>query len=224
MSPPTPKSRVCHASAANALVIANPAAAAVTPSLIEAVEERLRPHWCAVQTAWTGHKGEADELAAKATADPAITVVVAVGGDGTVREVAEGMARAFRSRRRLGQQGDGPALLALPAGSGNSTCRNLWGEQEGPEVLDVALDPARSQIRHLDLMRLVEPGVEVLLGASSGFLAEVLIGARDVSGLTGRDRYFAAAVGVLAAMPSHPTRVMVDGRTVHDGPASLGGG
>jgi diacylglycerol kinase (ATP) len=76
-------------------------------------------------------------------------------------------------------------------------------------------------------MRLVEPDVDVLLGASSGFLADVLIGARDVTGLAGRDRYYAAAAGVLAAMPAHPTRVTVDGRIIHDGPVSLaavGGG
>jgi diacylglycerol kinase (ATP) len=55
----------------------------------------------------------------------------------------------------------------------------------------------------------------------------VLIGARDVTGLTGRDRYYAAAAGVLEDMPAHPTRVTVDGQIVHDGPASLaavGGG
>jgi len=148
---------------------------------------------------------------------------VAVGGDGTVREVAEGLVRCPRRRG----DSDMPVLLALPAGSGNSTCRNLWGELEWPEVLDAALDPARSTIRNLDVMRLIEPDVDVLLGASSGFLADVLIGARDVTGLAGRDRYYAAAAGVLAVMPAHPTRVTVDGQVIHEGPVSLaavGGG
>jgi diacylglycerol kinase (ATP) len=144
-----------------------------------------------------------------------------VGGDGTVREVAEGMARS------TAVQGRRPVLLALPGGSGNSTCRNLWGEMEWPEVLEVALDPERSITRHLDLLHLVEPNVDVVLGASSGFLAQVLIGARDVTGVAGRDRYYVAAASVLADMPAHPTRVTVDGDIIHDGPASLaavGGG
>jgi diacylglycerol kinase (ATP) len=208
-----------------ALVIANPAAAGVSNDLLGAIGERLGLSVLDVETSWTKARGEAVRLAGDAARDPAIDLIVAVGGDGTVREVAEGMARD-RSRRD-GRAAERLSLLALPAGSGNSTCRNLWGELEWSDVLDVAFDPLRSLPRRLDLMRLVEPDVDVLLGASSGFLADVLIGARDVTGLTGRDRYYAAAAGVLEDMPAHPTRVTVDGQIVHDGPASLaavGGG
>jgi diacylglycerol kinase (ATP) len=96
-------------------------------------------------------------------------------------------------------------------------------------VLDLLDDPrAPLAVRELDLMRLVEPGVVAVLGASSGFLAQVLVGARTVDpALTGIDRYYAAAVDVLGAMPDHPTRVTVDGEVLYDGPASsvaIGGG
>jgi diacylglycerol kinase (ATP) len=205
------------------LIVANPAAAGVSSDQVAAVAGALRSSATGVETAWTQRRGEAVGLARKAAIDPDVDLVVAVGGDGTVREVTEGLVR---SPRRPGGRA-APVLLALPAGSGNSTCRNLWGEMEWPEVLDAALDPARSLVRNLDVMRLVEPDVDVLLGASSGFLADVLIGARDVTGLAGRDRYYAAAAGVLAAMPAHPTRVTVDGQIIHDGPVSLaavGGG
>ena len=205
------------------LIVANPAAAGVSGAQVAAVVEHLRPSATRVETAWTTRAGEAVELARRGATEPDVDLIVAVGGDGTVREVAEGMVR---SPSRPDDQA-APVLLALPAGSGNSTCRNLWGELEWPEVLSTALDPARSMVRNLDVMRLVEPDVDVLLGASSGFLADVLIGARTVTGLAGRDRYYAAAAGVLAAMPAHPTRVTVDGQVIHDGPASLaavGGG
>jgi diacylglycerol kinase (ATP) len=212
-----------RATTGQALVIANPAAANVTASLVADLVAKLAAHDASAEVAWTSRPGAAADLAAGAVSDPDVELVVAVGGDGTVREVANGMSRAMALHHRPSR----PALLALPAGSGNSTCRNLWGERDWPDVLDVAFDPALSTTRHLDLLRLAEPGVDVVLGASSGFLAQVLIGARQVTGLTGRDRYYAAAVDVLAAMPSHPTRVTVDGGVVHDGPASLaavGGG
>ncbi|HEY2301907.1 MAG TPA: diacylglycerol kinase family protein [Acidimicrobiales bacterium] len=205
-----------------AVLIANPAAAGVSRDVVDAIIERLHPAVSHIETVCTAQRGAGVD-AARDLADAEVDLIVAVGGDGTVREVAEGMARsAVRPGGRAG-----PALLALPAGSGNSTCRNLWGELEWAEVLDRALDPGRSVTRWLDLIHLVEPDVDVLLGASSGFLAEVLIGARQITGLAGRDRYYAAAAGVLADMPAHPTRVIVDGDVIHDGPASLaavGGG
>ncbi|MCW2633957.1 MAG: vlmJ [Blastococcus sp.] len=194
------------------LVVANPAAAAVSADLVRAVEDRLARHVRTVRTAWTRGPGHAGELAAAADAG----VLVPVGGDGTVAELVQGM--------RADQ-----VLCPLPAGSGNSTARNLFGDRTWQQVLDL-LDGrgALLAVRQLDLMRLEEPGVVAVLGASSGFLAQVLVGARSVDpALTGIDRYYAAAVDVLAAMPDHPTRVTVDGVVLHDGPASsvaVGGG
>jgi diacylglycerol kinase (ATP) len=70
--------------------------------------------------------------------------------------------------------------------------------------------------------------VRAVLGASAGFLAAVLVGARSADpALTGIDRYFAASVDVMAAMPDHPTRVTVDGVVLREGRLSsvaVGGG
>jgi len=204
----------------HALVVANPAAAGVAFDLVADVYVRLQDACPGVEIGWTTGPGSAAALASGALADSSVSLVVAVGGDGTVREVAEALAGAAA--------GAAPVLLALPAGSGNSTCRNLWGDLTVSEVLDLALDPAASRVREVDLLRLEEPGVIALLGTSSGFLAQVLVEARGVDPtLTGVNRYYAAAAGVLSALPAYHTRVVVDGAVLYAGPAcsvAVGGG
>ncbi len=96
-----------------ALVIANPAAKhGETAKLIPVVRQLLHnlPHEMVI----TEHMGHAAELAAQATDRE---LVVAVGGDGTVHEVLNGlMEHPIESR---------PILGVLPTGSGNDTRRTL---------------------------------------------------------------------------------------------------
>lgn len=201
------------------LVVANPAAAGVTSQIVDDLCARLAPSCDALEVAWTTRPGDAGPRTTRACQGQRPETVVAVGGDGTVQEVADALSCL---------PGRPPALLALPAGSGNSTCRNLWGELDVPQVLDLALDHGAHRVRRVDMLQLVEAGRSVLLGASTGFLAEVLIGARDVdAAFFGFDRYLVAAAQVLEAMPAHPTRVTVDGVVLCDGPTSsvaVGGG
>ena len=165
-----------------------------------------------VRTAWTTAPGHAAHLV-REHADAGL--IIAVGGDGTVNELVQGMA---------GHQ----ILCALPAGSGNSTARNLFGDRGWRQILDLLDHPGACTVRRLDLLRLVEPGTVAVLGTSTGFLAQVLLGARAVEpAVKGIDRYFTAAVDVLRAVPAHPTRVTVDGVVLADGPmssVSIGGG
>jgi diacylglycerol kinase (ATP) len=201
---------------AESLIIANPAAAANSTEVVSQIEQRLAGNSISVRTVWTEAPGHAAQLV---SAYPHAGLIVAVGGDGTVAEVVDAMAGSADREQ---------VLMALPAGSGNSTSRNLWGDLSWEQVLDLFDRPGECRIRHVDLLHLVEPDSTVLLGASTGFLAEVLIGARHVDpALRGIDRYYAAAVDVLQAMPADPTRVTVDGAVMHDGPASsvtVGGG
>ena len=203
----------------DALVIANPAAGGVTAALVDDLVARLGDHGVRATVAWTGAAADATMWAARAAGAFDLGLVVAVGGDGTAREVSQGLAS---------RPGGGTVpLLVLPAGSGNSTARNLWGDAAWPEVVDAAFDPARSRVRRIDLLHLAEWDRLAVLGASTGFLPAALLAARDVVGLRGMDRYHAAAATVLADMPSQPTVVRVDGVTIHDGPACLaavGGG
>jgi len=165
-----------------------------------------------VRTAWTEAPGHAAELVRE---HPDAGLIIAVGGDGTVSELVPGMT---------GHQ----VVCALPAGSGNSTARNLFGDRSWRQVLDLLDDPGACTVRSLDLLRLVEPDVTAVLGASTGFLAQVLRDASTVDpAVKGIDRYWAAAAGVLQAMPDHPTRVIVDGVVLADGPmasVAIGGG
>ncbi|MCL2492268.1 MAG: acylglycerol kinase family protein, partial [Coriobacteriia bacterium] len=57
---------------------------------------------------------EAIEIASTA-AD--FDVVIAIGGDGTVNEIANGLMRIEEDKR--------PALAIIPVGSGNDTCRMI---------------------------------------------------------------------------------------------------
>ena len=91
--------------------ILNPRAGVAAPGAREAVE-RGRPSWRDYRTALTEAPGHAVELARAAAAEGA-DVVLAVGGDGTVNEVARGLV------------GTPSALGIVPAGSGNGLARAL---------------------------------------------------------------------------------------------------
>ena len=197
-----------------ALVIANPAASAAGRDLVDEVTAACRPHAAELSVYWTRYAGDAQWIAQSCVAD----LVVSVGGDGTIREVAEGIS--------LGP--GGTTLLPVPAGGGNSVCRGVWGGEDRTGILAAAFDPSRSRIRRLDLLHANELNRRALLGVSSGLLAEILVAAREESDeLVGRDRYYAAAPRALAAMSGYPCRVTVDDEVVFEGRASLvnvGGG
>jgi diacylglycerol kinase (ATP) len=77
-----------------------------------------------VDWAPTEYPAHATELAEDA-AHRKFDVVAAIGGDGTVHEVVNGLMRVPASRR--------PKLAAVPIGSGNDFCSNV-GIQTDPEV------------------------------------------------------------------------------------------
>ena len=198
------------------LIIANPAAAGIDADVVHEISHRLLARTRSTRVVWTEGPGHAADLV-RANRDAGL--VVAAGGDGTVTDVVQ--ALLDRSPHR-------PVVCALPAGSGNSTARNLFGDLDWRQILDLLDTAGAGEVRTLDLLRLVEPGITAVLGASTGFLAQVLVGTRAVDGaVTGIDRYYAAAVHVLQEMPAHPTRVTVDGVVLCDGPTSsvaVGGG
>jgi YegS/Rv2252/BmrU family lipid kinase len=95
------------------LLIVNPAAKhGETETLVPAIEQLLQsvPHDLVLTT----HMGNAAQIAEEAKG---YDTLVAVGGDGTVHEVLNGIMRR--------PEGDRPALGLIPTGSGNDTRRTL---------------------------------------------------------------------------------------------------
>ncbi|MFF0111788.1 diacylglycerol/lipid kinase family protein [Streptomyces prasinus] len=206
----------------HAVVIANPTAGTMDDVLLDGVLALFAEAGKEVTLRRTRRVGDAAAAARAACErrDPAADLIVAVGGDGTVHEVIDGMTRA-----RPDRPGPGPALAIVPAGTGNSGYLMLWGERPWRESLRDVLagDAAR---RRLDLAWVAETGAKVFLGACSGVIADALRVARSVP-LSGRARYARAFAETAAAFTPYPGRVTVDGSVLHEGGtvlANVGGG
>lgn len=118
------------------LVIVNPMAKhGETEKLVPVVEQLLMsvPH----DTVTTAHTGHAAEIAAGATG---YSTVLAVGGDGTVHEVLNGLMHHPAASR--------PALGLIPTGSGNDTRRTLGISED---IADAVLQFQSGERRPFDV-------------------------------------------------------------------------
>jgi diacylglycerol kinase family enzyme len=118
-----------------ALVVANPAATTTTGRvrdvLVGALASELK-----VDLAETTHRGHARELGRQALAD-GVDVVVALGGDGTVNEVVNGLLTD-------GPGAHVPTLAVVPGGSTNVFSRALGRSRDAVEATGEILDSLRS--------------------------------------------------------------------------------
>ncbi|KAA2250943.1 hypothetical protein F0L68_38265 [Solihabitans fulvus] len=202
------------------LLVANPAAGQVAADVLRVAEEQCGAAVAEVAVARTDRVGHATRIVADALALPENErpdVIVALGGDGTVREVAEGFAGADPVRRGA------TSLLIVPAGTGNSCHRAIWGDRPWQEVIPAVLGGEPTRIRFLDLLRVVGEDRIVLLGASAGFIAEVTAEARTLRDtVDGRQRYHEALGRVWLRGPSdYPGRVLLDGAVLHEGMTTM---
>lgn len=219
--------------AADCLIVANPAAGTMSEALVGQVAEIAARHVPSVRTFWTTRRGEATSEVRRHAAEAARSgrpgVVVAVGGDGTVREVVEGLVRPGRFEGGSVETSPKPgeqALFVVPAGTGNSTYRSHWGELAWQDALEAALSGLPGTIARLDLARVPELAELVVLGAGAGLTAKVLESAREVP-LTGRARLAAALEHAAVQYTPYEGRVTVDGVVLHEGKtvlANVGGG
>jgi diacylglycerol kinase (ATP) len=203
-----------------AAVIVNPAARG-GPSVVAAeVAARLRAVCDEVDVVSTGGAGDGVAVARSAVLSEGMTLVVAVGGDGTAREVAQGMAEGLGTWTGSAADGSAPLLLIVPAGTGNSLHRALWGDRPWQDTVDL-LARGETVRRDLDLARVEGHDRAVLLGASAGFLRWAVEATSRFPELSGRELY--AAAGLAAAQELRPfaARVSVDGCVVADGPMAL---
>jgi len=94
------------------LFIVNPISGTGKQQLLEQVlKEHLHLDQFEYQIVFTEYRGHATSLAQKAISD--FDIITAVGGDGTVNEVAKGLANSNR------------VMAILPVGSGNGLARHL---------------------------------------------------------------------------------------------------
>jgi diacylglycerol kinase family enzyme len=118
-----------------ALVITNPSATAMSPRTRDVIARALGSE-LKLDVVETAHPGHAAELAAQSRND-GVDLVVAVGGDGTVNEVVDGLLR----------DGVGPAvprIAVVPGGSANVFARVLGYPAEPIEATSELLDRLRA--------------------------------------------------------------------------------
>ncbi|WP_336133944.1 diacylglycerol/lipid kinase family protein [Natronomonas amylolytica] len=146
-------------------------------------------------------------------------LVVAIGGDGTLREVAAALVEA---------DADTP-LFVVPAGRGNSSYRHLYGDDDWQAVargLSDGIDRRPLEVGRIEATPGIEPTYFVL-GFTAGLFRSALDHAERLRMLPGPVAYVLATAG--AALVDDPVEasVDVDGESLHDGPARLvavGGG
>ncbi len=118
----------------------------------------------------TTHAGHAIELAAEA-ARANVGTVIAIGGDGTTFEVANGLLREAATRERGGNTGDPIRIGVIPVGTGNSFVRDF-----GLTTTELAVEAVlRGHTRPADAVRVVHAqGTSYYVNLLSiGFTAEV---------------------------------------------------
>jgi diacylglycerol kinase (ATP) len=207
------------------LIVANPNAGTVSTDFVADVADRAAHYLPSVRVVWTGGSGDATsivraECAAHPPDDTGLRVVAVVGGDGTVREVVEGLMAAWTPARSQ-------ALFVMPGGTGNSNYRAHWGETPWTTALESALGPQPGPVRMLDLAWVVELGELVVLGAGAGLSAQVVGAAPTTVPAAGGERLAVGLERAAASYVPYPGRVTVDGRVIHEGDtvlANAGGG
>jgi diacylglycerol kinase (ATP) len=203
------------------LIIANPRAGLKDTGFVDAVARHCDRWIGDLTVVRTEHRGHAEEIAAKAPTE-AIDVVIVVGGDGTTREAASGLAGAGPA-----QNGRDVALVNVPGGTGNSFYKEIWSDRPWRLALDTALSGWRPKLRRVDLASVEESRALVLLGVGSGLIAEVTETATRLPDVPGRQRYWQALAQALRRTKPYPGRITVDGQRVHEGDVHLtniGGG
>jgi diacylglycerol kinase (ATP) len=186
--------------------VVNPAARGDANSAAEAAEvARALAGW-EVEVVHTEVRGHGVLLAEEAAA-AGVELVGAVGGDGTAREVAAGLA------------GSATPMLIIPAGTGNSSYRELFGQAPWRVLLASAL--AGGVHRAVDLNRIQPLGELSLLGFSAGWFAQIVELAAADTATSGLAKYATAAMATAAEPGRFEAQVELDGSRLAGGSLGL---
>jgi diacylglycerol kinase (ATP) len=198
------------------LLIANPLAGAGKQAVLPRLSAALRARGVEHETATTEGRGHATQLAREAVEEGGRRYVVAIGGDGTVHEVVNGLVDATTGQLR----GEDPVLGIVAGGTGCDLTRT-FGLDRSPEVLAGHL--AGDQTVRIDLGRvhLVGPGGDprTLLFANvaeAGYGGLVTDLANRLPRRLGTARYALAIVGAVSRFKLVNTAVTVDQGTTEE--------
>lgn len=150
-----------------------------------------------VDFAFTRHPGHASELAEKASAD-GYSLVVAVGGDGTVNEVAQGLV------------GKATIMGLIPVGSGNGLARELGISMNLEKSVETLIDGKNIQI---DVCRINDQ--HFLCTSGIGFDAQIafLMSKAQSRGFL---KYIQLVVQESLRFRPLPVRMQIDGKVVEE--------
>jgi diacylglycerol kinase (ATP) len=184
------------------MIIVNPTAGGGRAArLVPSIRERFARGAATVVV--TTRAGEAEELAARAAAD-GVERVVAVGGDGTVQEVVNGL---------LLEDGQDTGIGIVPVGTGNDLARSLGLPRRIEEAWSVAIGPAT---RRIDVAR-ARCGERTRWFASAGgigFDAQVAAAMATRSGWQrGRAGYLLTTLSELRRFSNRRVRLTLDDGT-----------
>jgi diacylglycerol kinase (ATP) len=173
----------------------------------EHVRRRLSAAGISSETFITSFPGEATELARRATAQ-SFETIVAVGGDGTVHEVINGIGVESLPHVRLG---------VVPAGTGMDFVRNVGLPRTLRKTSELLV---RRHERRIDLGVCASSGQLLFANfAETGLGAAVV--AREATfsdAWPGRVSFFLAALAAASSESNTRASITVDGETIYDGP------
>ena len=138
-----------------ALLVVNPAATTTSARTRDVLAHALASD-LKLEVAQTAYRGHARDLARKAAEGGEIELVVALGGDGTVNEVVNGLLHNGPDPDRL------PKLAVVPGGSTNVFARALGLPNDAVEATGAVLDALRDRTSRTIGLGLVSgtPGTE----------------------------------------------------------------
>lgn len=179
------------------LIIFNPAAGARRRSRLEAVISELGRLGAAVALKETSSPGHATRIA-NAASEADCDVVVAAGGDGTINEVANGLA------------GRGLPLAIIPLGTANVLAAEIGLPSSASELARSILDGSA-----ITLHPGMANGRQFLMMAGIGFDAEVVAAVSPrQKRMLGKAAYVLQSLALLLRYRYPEFQVTVDGRTM----------
>ena len=184
----------------NILFIVNPiAGGGKAKALISLIEEKMKGSSRNFQIIVTKRAKEATEIAEAKLKD--YNLLVAVGGDGTVNEVAKGMINKGRG-----------TLGIIPGGTGNDMARGLGIPMTAEQAIDVIL---KGNIKEIDIGKV--NSYNFLNISSVGFDAEVVVNNEKIKKrVKSHISYAISVVYTLFTFKDQRVKLEIDGKSLDE--------